>query len=334
MRAIPVALVLSFLAATPAFAGTLPALPALGADPTQTSVSGLSSGGYMASQFHVAYSASLIGAGIIAGGPFYCAQGNWKIAVANCMFGIRGPDTAPLIAEATKQAARGTIDPLSNLARQKVYLFHGRADYTVWRSVVASTATFYAAPAIGVPADAIKFNNDMVAAGHGFVTPDYGVACDGSTTPFVNHCGFDQPGETLDWLYGPLAPRVAVPGGNILAFDQWRFLPDGRPHAMAATGYLYVPKACASAESGCRLHVVFHGCRQNADTVQDAVYAHAGYNNWADANKLILLYPQTMTTGDNKGCWDWWGYDDNRYHTKQGPQMAAVFAMIRRLTSR
>lgn len=331
MRAAAVALVLSSVAAMPAFAGSL---PALGADPAQTSVSGLSSGGYMASQFHVAYSASLIGAGIIAGGPFYCARGSQTIAIANCMFSARGPDTAPLIAEAVKQAGSGAIDPLSNLARQKVYLFHGRADLTVWQPVVASTASFYRAAEIGVAPGAIKFNSDRIAAGHGFITPDYGVACDGSTSPFVNRCGADQPGETLDWLYGRLAPRVAAPTGDILAFDQRPFLPDGQPHALAETGYLYLPKSCAKAGSGCRLHVVFHGCRQNAETVGDAVYAHAGYNNWADANALILLYPQTATTAGNKGCWDWWGYDDARYYTKQGPQMAAVFAMIRRLSER
>ena len=52
-------------------------LPAYDADLTQTSVSGLSSGGFMAAQFEVAFSKSLVGAGIVAGGPFYCA-GSYK----------------------------------------------------------------------------------------------------------------------------------------------------------------------------------------------------------------------------------------------------------------
>ena len=43
-------------------------LPALKIDKTQTTVSGLSSGGFMAAQFAVAYSATVAGAGIIAGG--------------------------------------------------------------------------------------------------------------------------------------------------------------------------------------------------------------------------------------------------------------------------
>ncbi len=39
----------------------------------ETVVVGLSSGAFMTVQLHVAFSASLAGAGVIAGGPFYCA---------------------------------------------------------------------------------------------------------------------------------------------------------------------------------------------------------------------------------------------------------------------
>jgi len=35
-------------------------------------VVGLSAGAFFAAQFHVAFSSELIGAGIIAGGPYYC----------------------------------------------------------------------------------------------------------------------------------------------------------------------------------------------------------------------------------------------------------------------
>jgi hypothetical protein len=37
-------------------------------------VTGVSSGGYMASQLHVAYSGTFKGAGIFAAGPYYCAH--------------------------------------------------------------------------------------------------------------------------------------------------------------------------------------------------------------------------------------------------------------------
>ena len=62
------------------------ALPALVLDKTQTTVSGLSSGGFMAVQLHVAYSATFAkGAGVVAGGPFYCAEGSVTNATGRCM---------------------------------------------------------------------------------------------------------------------------------------------------------------------------------------------------------------------------------------------------------
>jgi len=40
---------------------------------TETTVSGISAGAYMANQFHVAFSSTVKGAGIVAGGPYICA---------------------------------------------------------------------------------------------------------------------------------------------------------------------------------------------------------------------------------------------------------------------
>jgi hypothetical protein len=56
----------------------------LNIDKTQISVSGISSGGFMAHQFHVAHSFNVMGAGIVAGGPYYCAQGSIADAVRKC----------------------------------------------------------------------------------------------------------------------------------------------------------------------------------------------------------------------------------------------------------
>ena len=61
------------LLVTSAFAASSPPLPGYEVDLSKTSVSGLSSGAFMAAQFQVAFSGTLVGAGIIAGGPFYCA---------------------------------------------------------------------------------------------------------------------------------------------------------------------------------------------------------------------------------------------------------------------
>src|SRR5262245_51654711 len=51
-----------------------PPLGAYNTDIGESSISGISSGAFMAVQFATAWSGTIRGVGIIAGGPFYCAQ--------------------------------------------------------------------------------------------------------------------------------------------------------------------------------------------------------------------------------------------------------------------
>ena len=51
-----------------------PRLPAYNADIAETSISGISSGAFMAVQFATAWSSVIKGVGVVAGGPFWCAQ--------------------------------------------------------------------------------------------------------------------------------------------------------------------------------------------------------------------------------------------------------------------
>jgi len=47
------------------------------------------------------------------------------------------------------------------------------------------------------------------------------------------------------------------------------------------------------------------------------VYArHTGYNEVAELNNIIMLYPQATVNenlSNSLGCWDFWGYTDNFY---------------------
>ena len=64
---------LSIAAVAPSLTHAAPALETYNIDTDQISVSGLSSGGYMAVQMHIAYSASIMGVGVLAAGPYLCA---------------------------------------------------------------------------------------------------------------------------------------------------------------------------------------------------------------------------------------------------------------------
>lgn len=303
-------------------------LPPLDADLSQTTVSGLSSGAYMAGQFHVAFSDTIAGAALVAGGPYDCAEGSIAFALQRCMeTNLGAPDPGRLAARAQARADRGEIDPLAGLAGDSVYLFSGTNDATVTPPVAATVDDFYRA--VGVPANRIRVI-DTMPAGHAFATEAVGNACATSTTPFINDCDYDQAGDILATFYTPLQPPAAAPTGRIVAFDQGEFLTDPTAHGLATTGFAYVPAACEAG--GCRVHVVFHGCRQTESLVGRAVIEDVGYTRWADTNRLILLYPQTHATGSNpNACWDWWGYDDAAYATRNGRQMVAVRAMVDRL---
>ena len=54
---------------------------------SDVTVSGLSSGAFMAVQLHVAYSSIISGAAVYAGGPYWCAMGNLNTAMMDCMVG-------------------------------------------------------------------------------------------------------------------------------------------------------------------------------------------------------------------------------------------------------
>jgi poly(3-hydroxybutyrate) depolymerase len=91
-------------------------LPALRADTKAVTASGLSSGGYMAVQLHIAHSKQVKGVGVIAGGPYYCAQGSLWTALYNCMTpGAWSPlpDTKLLKRQTDQLAKAARIDPTS-----------------------------------------------------------------------------------------------------------------------------------------------------------------------------------------------------------------------------
>ncbi len=320
-------------------------LPPLGAPIGATSISGLSSGAYMAGQIQLAHAKDIVGAGLVAGGPFACAESAagrlvpyWPTAVVQnaqkalhgCMLVDWGtPDPVALADRAKELASSGAIDSLADLAADKIYLYSGNADRTVMRPVVEAAKALYRE--LGVP----QANIALVEGegGHGFLTEAAGEACALTDKPYVNDCDYDQAKAILQWIYGPLAAPSAAPGGRFISFDQSAFADPG--DGLADEGVLYVPQACADA-SGCRVHVVLHGCEQARETVGDALIKQSGFAELADTNRLIVLFPQIAASSlvNPQGCWDWWGYTGLDYLGKDAPQIKAIWSMVERLAER
>lgn len=318
-------------------------LPPQHADLSETSVSGVSSGGYMAVQFHVAYSSLVSGVGVIAGGPYNCADGSIWRATHNCMHPTPFnpvPEVGSLVARTDQLAASGEIDDPSHLAIAKVWLFSGTQDTIVSRPVMDTLAKYYEHY---VTHDRIFYKHDL-DAGHGMIVDDRTAeACPSNANPYINDCSYDAAGLLLKQIYGPLNPPSSQLSGTFMEFDQREFLNgDAYSHSMRDSGFVYVPQACRS--SRCRVHVAFHGCLQDYDTIGDQFYKKAGYNRWADSNNIIVLYPQTIArfgwtwksfwtfsyVSNPNACWDWWGYDGPNYYKKSGAQMSAIKKMVER----
>ena len=346
-------LIATALVIAPAFAeSAAPPLGAYNADINESSISGISSGAFMAVQFGVAWSSIVKGVGVIAGGPFYCAQGTATDAVLGnlgpeltatgpCMKGPP-PDLEPLFDKTDEWGRRGDIDDPRNIVHQRIYIFAGYNDSIVNPEVGNAAYRFYLHYLGGRDSGSLFFQS-AIGAGHSQVTVDYGQPCDKNQGYFIDRCNYDQAGIILHHIYGALNPKNnGVPSGKILPFDQRELTSPEPPssYSMAETGYVYVPDSCA-AQQPCRVHIALHGCKQNFDTIQDRYIKHAGYNQWADSNRLIILYPQTIVGNPAEleplnpyGCWDWWGYTNFNYAVKAGRQIATMKAMLDRLTSK
>lgn len=321
-------------------------LPALGAQLQGTTISGISSGAYMAGQFQLAHADIISGAGIIAGGPYACAESafsgvipeggtvflNASRAVAGCMLNSLAmwgvPDPLVLADKARALAKAGEIGEISEVVTDRVYLFSGTEDSVVQPAIVAAAADFYGE--LGVPEGNIAFVND-IPAGHAFITLDKGLACSESRSPYIADCDYDQAGAMLQHLLGGLAAPQDQIAGEFVEFSQEPFTEDLYDHGLGATGVVFVPDACRN-EAGCRLHVAFHGCQQNRASAGDAFVKESGLARWAAANRLIVLFPEVSLGALNpQGCWDWWGYTGEDYLTREAAQIRAVRGMLDKL---
>jgi dienelactone hydrolase len=193
-------------------------------------VSGLSSGGFFAHQFHVAFSENVEGAAILAGGPYACAEdipsGLWAnpaprvaTAVAVCthigrdsfggfsFFLPSGPDADASLEEIEDAFAAGAIDDPANLANDRVWLFVGGQDEVVPEETMAALEALYRE--LGVTGDALA-SERIGGAGHGFPVEEVGESefgvpeCGTHGLPFLIDCDFDAAGALLRHLAGHL----------------------------------------------------------------------------------------------------------------------------------
>lgn len=155
----------------------------INANPEQVTVSGISSGGWQAVQYHIAHSNSIAGVGVLAAGPYHCAGGSsfyceasrWLMPADTCRaiyqcsntaeqqglinsanrwfynWVLSTPDYKDSVETTLKEAKAGNIDPITGLVGDRVWLFTGGKetiephDSMVPASIVNELKEYYAA---------------------------------------------------------------------------------------------------------------------------------------------------------------------------------------------
>lgn len=305
-----------------------PVLPASTPSPEdRITVSGISAGAQMAHQLHIAYPDIFSGAGLIAGGPFGCADGSLTTAMTRCMGSVTGELPLAEFAEQIRSAASdGRLGDTEALSDDRVWVFHGTEDKTVAAELSAATVALYTS---FIGAENISFVND-VEAGHTFPTRSDGSDCSATEAPFIGRCDYDAAGNLLQQLYGKLEAPAAEVKTELIKTT----LPGALAAGLDEAAYLFIPGACAQTGHSCKTHLVLHGCAQSAVQIGTVFIEKSGYLPWAESNHIVLAFPQVApATANPFACWDWWGYTGAAYRWRDGAQMKVLADWVKGLAT-
>ncbi len=289
-------------------------------------ISGISSGGFMAVQMATLYPEQISGVGSVAGGFYFCA-GNSYFNSQSCM---KNPKNAklPSIDVVLKNSQQKSYLSWQN---QRAYIYQGTADAVVNIDMLAQLEKYYV--------DILKFDVSHVkkvtgTGNHNFPTNnDHLMSCDQLKNPYIADCDFDLAGDMLSFLIGHQLSIAPPKDENLFIVDQNldrknivnETLVYTPASSLAGYGYLYASDFCLSNPQQCHLHVALHGCDMN-DYVSLSLkkfVLQSGFLNYAEKNQMMILFPQTNISLFNnpynpKRCWDWFGSTGLRYATRDG----------------
>ncbi|QNI04499.1 alpha/beta fold hydrolase [Halomonas sp. SH5A2] len=312
-------------------------LAALGADKNAVSVVGISSGGYMATQLAVAFPERFSAVGVLAAGPWGCAEGSLSRALSTCMTTSGGePSLDRLENRRRRYESAGLVGPRETLSQLRVFLWHGEDDDVVDPDLGELLAAQWQRWLANAEQLRAVWREEI---GHGWpisldddAPPPQALGdCQQGGGSYLLACDDDVAGEMLRFLY-PEREENDAGQGQLSAFDQSDFAVTG----MADSGFVYIPDGCEGG--GCQVTLALHGCQMNEDAIGDTFVRHSGLNEWAALHQQIVLYPQAKSSMMNpQGCWDWWGYAERSsllapsHDTREGVQAKALVAMLERL---
>eukprot|EP01062_Namystynia_karyoxenos_P038084 TRINITY_DN2767_c0_g2_i1.p1 TRINITY_DN2767_c0_g2~~TRINITY_DN2767_c0_g2_i1.p1 ORF type:complete len:393 (+),score=41.54 TRINITY_DN2767_c0_g2_i1:86-1180(+) len=338
--------VLVAMACSSVCAGRVQQLPRLSIDPRAIISNGGSSGGDMAVQFHIAFSAHISGVCGFDAQPYACAFTRFagdallpqteESSVPNC----RGcPSGQTLVYDHCKNHPQwvdvgklpdyprrhcgngglpGCLDDVVNLYNTTVYLARGECR-TYIGGAEANTEAMYAQMTLE-PQRQVKYTDVCLP--------------NGTRLPINTNL------ECLQHVYpGASTKGFASRLGSVefVEFDQTPFIDDNSV-GLAQTGWIYIPSACsrnATNTPACRMMVFFHGCGGTGKPSETDTYAQ-----FAAANNVVLMHPRIDNPNNvslvhknayeiARGCWDGYGQLGMDYALQSAPHMRAVWNMVR-----
>ncbi|XP_037051803.1 uncharacterized protein LOC119085492 [Bradysia coprophila] len=215
-----------------------------------------------------------------------------------------------LITQVNLLSAYGLIDPVANIQGDKVFIFDGQKDTTVFPESGRNVEAMY----VNYSAD-IK-TEFSVNVGHVF--------------PTIENSGYNGAFIMLNHSYdGLISPADNSRNfTNLLTFNQAEFFAvDPIYSSMGKTGFIYVPTACRQGEM-CRLHISFHGCSGYRGLVGNTYVSGIGLIEVAEVNNIIVLFPQTTAVPvyNGNGCWDWFGYTNKWFREYDFEKNFGIFS--------
>jgi len=331
-----------------------PPLTPLNIDNTRIGIAGFSSGAYMAIQMQLSYPEIFKRAGIVAGGPYACAEDLDAVSdttrLYKCMQGQEASEyiIPAKLKEWALRASQRAAGGLASLDDGTAFFLHGTNDKTVEQFVARDAVSQYGQLRVngeGTRLVRIKItDDDRRSFAHTFPTQSEGGECNKSVFPYISRCGFDGAEAVVKMLFGPpYEVQPSTPGG-VEKFDQTTLRPEGS--VIADYGYAYIPQACKAGQK-CGVLLMLHGCSQTAQAVNpdptqgeqgvpvgDRFAKQTGFNKWADPYSLIVVYPQVQVSKnpDNiNGCWDWWGYTGKEFDLRTGKQALFLINTLKAL---
>jgi hypothetical protein len=154
--------------------------------------------GYMGVQLQVAYSQSIFGTAVFAGGPYYCAQGSINSALGYCEGGSGIPLQTLIDYTNAQAAASGKIDPTSHIANKPIYMVSGTNDTTVRQGVMNTLQQYYETY---TNSSNIAYNKNTQAA-HAWISPGGPNSCPSSYIPISSSIKTRSPEampKTIAW---------------------------------------------------------------------------------------------------------------------------------------